>query len=65
MWVDGGCRGDFVIDGSARPIESACIGSQGFCTTRTNCSADAFYCAPPFSTARNVTAIGIAVDGSV
>eukprot|EP01052_Picozoa_sp_SAG31_P023883 SAG31_NODE_1996_length_6700_cov_4.398424_4_plen_700_part_00 len=65
MWVSGGCRGDFVVDGLARPIECACIGSQGFCETRTNCSADALHCGPPFSTARNVTAVGIAVDGSM
>ena len=63
MWVDGGCRGDFVVDGS-EPIECACIGSQGFCTKQTNCSADALHCAPPFLTARNVTAVGIAADGS-
>ena len=63
MWVDGGCRGDFVVDGS-QPIACACIGSQGFCQKQTNCSADALHCAPPFSTARNVTVIGIAADGS-
>lgn len=63
MWVDDGCRGKFMLNGK-RPIECQCIGSQGFCQTIQNCSADALRCAPPFATADNVTIVGIGADGA-
>lgn len=58
MWVDKGCRGDFLVDG--HNVSCACRGTQGYCSGRGNCSAVPPGC--PFDGASNVTAV--ALDGN-
>lgn len=57
MWVDQGCRGEFLCNG--KNTTCACIGSQGWCSHRHNCSCNQLAC---HSTAKNVTVI--ALDGN-
>eukprot|EP00038_Savillea_parva_P002877 m.118596 g.118596 ORF g.118596 m.118596 type:complete len:800 (+) comp10987_c0_seq1:276-2675(+) len=53
MWVDHGCRGTFECDGQL--VSCACVGSQGYCNDRANCSCEAAC----NITATNVTVIGM------
>lgn len=58
MWVDKGCRGQFLCDG--KNTTCACIGSQGWCSSRHNCSCNQLTCR---SNAKNVTVVAVDVSG--
>jgi hypothetical protein len=59
FWVDKGCRGVFDVDG-VKNISCACEGSQGFCSTRGNCSATAACAA---TDVKNTTVVAIDAKG--
>ena len=59
MWVDQGCRGEFLCDGRNTTCE--CIGSQGWCSNRHNCSCNQLSCR---SDAKNVTVVAIDASGA-
>lgn len=59
MWVDKGCRGVFWCDGNQ--IECACVGSQGYCLSKHNCSCDQPTCE---IAANNVTVVALDATGA-
>ena len=61
FWVDQGCRGTFDVNGAGTNVSCACKGSQGFCSTRFNCSA-----VLPCSVAgtKNTTVVGLVQSGA-
>lgn len=59
MWVDAGCRGKFLCDG--RLTSCACIGSQGWCTSKHHCSCNQQVC---HIDARNLTVVALDTNGS-
>jgi hypothetical protein len=61
MWVDRGCRGLFSCNGRNTTCE--CVGSQGFCSTKHQCSCNQPLC-EILTSARNITAVGLDQDGS-
>jgi len=60
FWVDKGCRGTFDVDGAANAT-CACRASQGFCSTRFNCTAVP---ACSLSATQNLTVVALADNGT-